>query len=548
MREPPGWAGLGQVLASLMFIWAVVRQYFPDFNHRYFRKYTDRVVGLVYPYIQIKFPENTGQRFKRSEAYSAIEAYLGTICTVSAKRFRADVGKDSTKLSLSMDDAEEVHDEFKGAKVWWTSEVTLRKSQGFSYYPANDEQRYYRLTFHRRHRDLVNDHYLAHVMEKGREASVTRRQRKLYTNNPTGGGYHSALWSHVPFEHPATFDTIAMDPNKKREIVDDLLTFRGNKDYYTKIGRAWKRGYLLYGPPGTGKSSMVAAMANLLDYDVYDVELTAVANNTALRKLLIETSSKSVIVIEDIDCSLDLTGQRKKKKKDEDNKDGGDNKPPLPSDMEERKDSKVTLSGLLNFIDGLWSSCGGERLIVFTTNHIEKLDEALIRKGRMDKHIELSYCCFEAFKVLAKNYLDIDSHPLFQQIQERIDESKITPADVAECLMPKVQPGTEEDTTKNLESLLVAMDESKEKALREAEEAAAAKAKAEEEAATKATGATTSPPAASTTDTAPTNTTGSDKTLEIASANGNLEENKTNSQAPEGEKKAEANGSAEVKS
>lgn len=33
----------------------------------------------------------------------------------------------------------------------------------------------------------------------------------------------------------------------------------------------WKRGYLLYGPPGTGKSSMMVAMASLLDYDVYDI-------------------------------------------------------------------------------------------------------------------------------------------------------------------------------------------------------------------------------------------------------------------------------------
>ena len=61
---------------------------------------------------------------------------------------------------------------------------------------------------------------------------------------------------------------------------------------------------------------------------------------------------------------------------------------------EEDSNSKVTLSGLLNFIDGLWSAIGGEGIIVFTTNYVEKLDPALIRGGRMDKHIELSYCGF----------------------------------------------------------------------------------------------------------------------------------------------------------
>ena len=111
------------------------------------------------------------------------------------------------------------------------------------------------------------------------------------------------------FEHPATFETIALEPEKKQRIIDDLITFNKSKDYYARTGKAWKRGYLLYSPPGTGKSNA----ANLLSYDVYDLELTAVKDNNELRSLLIETTNKSIIAIEDIDCSLDLTGQRKKK-------------------------------------------------------------------------------------------------------------------------------------------------------------------------------------------------------------------------------------------
>ncbi|KAG8643675.1 hypothetical protein MANES_11G055419v8 [Manihot esculenta] len=205
------------------------------------------------------------------------------------------------------------------------------------------------------------------------------------------------------FEHPASFDTLAMATKEKEEIMKDLVKFSKGKSYYAKIGKAWKRGYLLYGPPGTGKSTMIAAMDNFLNYDVYDLELTTVKDNSELRKLLIETTSKSIIVIEDIDCSLDLTGQRKPKEKEED-KDGEGQDPISKKEKEEeaenKKSSKVTLSGLLNFIDGIWSACGGERIIVFTTNYVEKLDPALIRRGRMDKHIEMSYCCFEAFKHL----------------------------------------------------------------------------------------------------------------------------------------------------
>ena len=54
----------------------------------------------------------------------------------------------------------------------------------------------------------------------------------------------------------------------------------------------------------------------------------------------------------------------------------------------------------------------------------------------MDKYIKMSYCSFEAFKVLARNYLDIDDHPLYRTISRLIEEMEITPADVAENLMP----------------------------------------------------------------------------------------------------------------
>ncbi|CAN4079320.1 unnamed protein product [Withania somnifera] len=261
------------------------------------------------------------------------------------------------------------------------------------------------------------------------------------------------------FRHPATFDTLSMDPKKKEEIIDDLIAFSKGKDYYAKVGKAWKRGYLLYGPPGTGKSTMIAAIANFLNYDIYDLELTSVMDNSMLKKLLMETTSKSIIVIEDIDCSIDLTGKRKKRKKrkkkettsDEDEEDSDS-----ASDKESnnKESGKLTLSGLLNFIDGLWSACGQERIIIFTTNHVDKLDPALIRRGRMDMHIGMSYCKYEAFKGLAKNYLGIETHPLFQEIQRLLEEVDVSPCDVAENLMPKNDSGTPEVCLDNLIQVL----------------------------------------------------------------------------------------------
>ncbi|KAL1535366.1 AAA-ATPase-like protein [Salvia divinorum] len=109
-------------------------------------------------------------------------------------------------------------------------------------------------------------------------------------------------------------------------------------------------------------------------------------------------------------------------------------------------------------MDGLWSASGGERIFIFTTNHVDKIDEALIRRGRMDKHIEMSYCCFEAFKALAKNYLGLDSHDKFDAVRRLLSETEISTADVAESLVPK---SPEIGADECLENLMAALRKAK---------------------------------------------------------------------------------------
>ncbi|XP_065635694.1 AAA-ATPase ASD, mitochondrial isoform X2 [Quercus suber] len=413
-------------IATIVFLWKILENYFSGHLRRSIISYGTKLASLVSPYIYIKFPEFVGDSeeyvgVKRSDAYAAIETYLSGKSSREAKYLKAiDVKDSSQPVQLSMDENEGVTDEFEGIKLSWVAkkEYTITQ-QSFSFNPQMDEKRYYELTFHKSHRDFVNGTYINHVIQKGKAITVSNRQRKLYTNNPSQSWerYRARKWSHATFEHPKTFDTLAMESKKKLEIVNDLENFSKGKDYHKKIGKAWKRGYLLYGPPGTGKSSMIAAMANHLEYDIYDLELTTVKNNTELRKLLIETT------------------------------------------------------------DGLWSAIGGEKIFVFTTNYVERLDPALIRRGRMDMYIELSYCGFEAFKVLAKNYLDIDSHPLFATIGHLLEETNITPAEVAEKLMPKCM---NEDAETCLKKLIEALETAKDEAKMKAEEEARLKVETEE--------------------------------------------------------------------
>ncbi|XP_047088879.1 AAA-ATPase At3g28580-like [Lolium rigidum] len=469
MRAMDGSAGAllgglnsGVVLSLIAVLWTVVwqnlqRLQLPQhFLKRCIGRHARRFAAIVDPYLSVTVAEyDGGGRMRRAEAYEEVKAYLAETTSRDARHLRAEGAKGADRLMLSMVDGEEVADvllpeEGGGTVFWWAYSKAPPQQQDWRWGGGNQESRhYYRLFFLDRHRDVVLNTYLPRVRREGRAVMVKNRRRKLSTN------ISSHEWTHVTFEHPKTFATLAMDPAKKKEILDDLDTFKNGKDYYARVGKAWKRGYLLHGPPGTGKSAMIAAMANHLDYDVYDIELTSVHSNTELRKLFIQTKSKSIIVIEDIDCSLDLTGARgKKKDSEEDNK-------AAKADSDGKKDtrSKVTLSGLLNFIDGLWSACGGERIIVFTTNHLEKLDPALIRRGRMDKHIEMSYCGAPAFEFLASTYLGVQEHELFATVGALLQEVDMTPADVAENLTPK---SINDDADSCLRGLVAALEKAKE--------------------------------------------------------------------------------------
>ncbi|KAJ6793453.1 AAA-ATPase-like [Iris pallida] len=362
--------------------------------------------------------------------YRAAATYLATKLGPSSRRIRvAKQGEDDDDggaLDITIDRGEEVVDVYDGVRFTWrlkARETPPRRRHQWQRNVFTDstshETRFFELSFHRRHRDAALGPYLRFVLARSRSIRDEAKTLKMYTNNEDGE------WSCANMRHPSTFETVAMDGGLKRELTEDLERFVGRKEYYKRVGKAWKRGYLLYGPPGTGKSSLVAAMANFLRFDVYDLELTEVRSNSELRSLLTSTANRSILVVEDIDCSVELgagVGPREGSKSRESDSDSGN-------------DKKVTLSGLLNSVDGLWSSCGDERIIVFTTNHKDRLDPALLRPGRMDVHVHMGYCTPSAFGVLASNYHSVRGHRLFPEIERLITEVDVTPAEVAEELM-----------------------------------------------------------------------------------------------------------------
>lgn len=404
---------------SLMGMMTLIQRFLPQEFTNYLKHHVKKVLRKFWKkdkYCRFHFNELDSKR-RTNHLYRVVEMHLRARQIVKgANDLRLSQEENATKISYTLASDETILDQYEGVQLWWTFTAEKSKSEN----GGEREEKKYTLKMLKTDKPFVMATYMDYVAKSAKEYKRQMRELNLYSCS-------GDRWKSHTFKHPSTFDTLAMDPDSKQRILADLKAFMEGEAYFKKVGRPWKRGYLLYGPPGTGKSSLIAAVANKLKYNIYDLELTQVHDNAQLKMLLTNTTSKSIIVIEDIDCSLDLTGTRANKMNREKTKMGSER----PA---QDGGSKVTLSGLLNFTDGLWSCCGMERIIIFTTNHIDKLDPGLLRPGRMDMHINMSYCNFEIFKVLAMNYLAVSNDPLFEEVEKLLqDESlKITPAEVTE--------------------------------------------------------------------------------------------------------------------
>lgn len=394
--------------ASVILFRSIASDLVPEQLQLFFSSRFQKLSNRLSSQLTVVIEESEG--LTSNQMFGAVKVYLGTKVNDWTRRIKVNKPDEDEELAVTVDRYQEVTDNYENVKFTWIMKSRGIKQSEKSTNPKT-ELRYFELSFHKKQKEMALKSYLPYILKRAKEIKEEKRVVRLHTVDYNGIDY----WSSVVLNHPATFDTMAMEPEMKKELIEDLDIFVSRKDYYRRVGKAWKRGYLLYGPPGTGKSSLVAAMANYLNFDVYDLDLREVQCNSDLRRLLIGSSNRSILVIEDIDCNVGLQ-----------NRENGN---------DTTEDDKITLSGLLNFIDGLWSSCGDERIIVFTTNHKDRLDPALLRPGRMDVHIEMSHCTFSGFRVLASNYLKTEEHRLFKKIEDLFQRVKVTPAEVAGELM-----------------------------------------------------------------------------------------------------------------
>ncbi|KAM7504906.1 hypothetical protein LguiB_003810 [Lonicera macranthoides] len=345
-------------------------------------------------YQSYKVPQ-FNQHMQENQLYRKVFTYLNSLPCVEDSDFaNLFSAKKSTDITLLLDSNQTLVDTFLSARVYWTNQKC----------EVNDSTTLL-LKIRRNDKRRILRPYLQHIHTVFDEIEQRRKEVKLYINTEAGPE-KNGRWTSVPFTHPSTIDTAVMDSDLKNKIKSDLESFLKSKQYYHRLGRVWKRSYLLYGPSGTGKSSFIAAMAKFLGYDVYDVDLSRVTGDSDLKMLLLQTTNKSMIVIEDLDRYLI------------------------------DKSKAVSLSGILNFMDGIFSCCGEERVMIFTMNGKDQIDPTVLRPGRIDVHIQFPLCDFSGFKILASSHLGLKEHKLFPQVEEIFETgASLSPAEIGEIMI-----------------------------------------------------------------------------------------------------------------
>ncbi|CAI7626047.1 unnamed protein product [Penicillium pancosmium] len=209
----------------------------------------------------------------------------------------------------------------------------------------------------------LNPNILKSLIEECREKYLKGTQKKVSVFE-----HREGEWKKARLRPVRPISTVIMDTELKNEILRDVDEFldQDMQGWYAERGIPYKRGYLLFGPPGTGKSSFSLSLAGKHELDIYTLQLSNISDSTLMR-LFSELPPHCVVLLEDVDTA------------------GVGRRDSVDADQDNESKSAVTLSGLLNVLDGVSSQEG--RILIMTTNHIEHLDEALIRPGRSDKKI-----------------------------------------------------------------------------------------------------------------------------------------------------------------
>lgn len=219
--------------------------------------------------------------------------------------------------------------------------------------------------------------------------------------------WSEGYWEYSHSQVNRKLETVILEDKVKSKLLSHLDNFKKKKCWYQKHGIPYRTGICLYGPPGTGKTSLVKALCDTEKRNLFILNLSTLTDDSIARAFD-TVDREAVLLIEDIDTFLASNNRSK-------------------STDSTSATSKLTLSGLLNAIDGVSNSDG--RILIVSTNHIESLDPAILRSGRIDLMLKLDFLTNETAKTAMNRFFPGFD---FDGLEVR---KNITPADLQKLVL-----------------------------------------------------------------------------------------------------------------
>lgn len=281
---------------------------------------------------------------------------------------------------------------------WKTMEFGVGDGRHFFFY----KHRLFLMTRHRLEKPGTDNLiYTINLQMFGRSKAILHSlyeefKYKPDTNKLKVFKYRHATWESYCDLERRPLDTVIVSRELKRELVKAIEDFKADREWYISRGLPWKKTFIFHGVPGTGKTSLIKALASHFGMDVCILNLATMSDD-ALASALASLPPNSILAIEDFDSSKAVSKRKILDKAASVTEipqtwspERGNLTPASlggPTELKLPDYDVLTLSGILNALDGLVTLHGS--LIFMTTNTLESVDPAMIRKGRVDYIYEI---------------------------------------------------------------------------------------------------------------------------------------------------------------